>query len=253
MADDTATLVRVWLLKSTVEFRFAEGGDLGAVVALLKDDGLGILREGSGNEQAYVASFERLIAGGNHLIVGVQGEAVVACCELSWLESLTHRGTLRAQIEGVRVSSSLRGVGLGRLLIEHCVGLARAAGVGVVQLTTDKRRPEALRFYESLGFVASHEGLKLALDGPALSADFTSTFQVSVKGLAFKESCVLLLRGQRGNWELPGGRVGGSDESLEQALGGEFLEETRVAVGDPVSWEFPVRAHHSAKTHRVCF
>ena len=67
---------------------------------------------------------------------------------------------LRAQIEGVRVAASRRGQGLGRAMIEWAVGQAREHGCGLVQLTSDKRRPDAVRFYESLGFTASHEGLK---------------------------------------------------------------------------------------------
>jgi ribosomal protein S18 acetylase RimI-like enzyme len=83
--------------------------------------------------------------------------------QLSYLPCLTHRGGWRAQIEGVRVDSRRRGSGLGRMMIAHAVGLARSRNCAMVQLTTDKRRGDAIRFYESLGFKASHEGMKLSL------------------------------------------------------------------------------------------
>ena len=76
---------------------------------------------------------------------------------------LSRQGVLRAQIESVRVAASQRGQGLGHAMISYAIGQARAAGCGLVQLTSDKQRPGAIRFYESLGFTATHEGLKLPL------------------------------------------------------------------------------------------
>jgi len=88
---------------------------------------------------------------------------VVAVVQLSCIPNLSRRGSLRAVVEGVRVDSSLRSGGIGRKLVEWAIARAREKGCRLVQLTSDKRRRDAIRFYESLGFVASHEGLKLEL------------------------------------------------------------------------------------------
>jgi GNAT superfamily N-acetyltransferase len=69
----------------------------------------------------------------------------------------------RGQIEGVRVASSHRSAGIGHKLLQWAIGECRRRGCGLVQLTTDKSRRDAKRFYEDLGFVAVHEGMKLAL------------------------------------------------------------------------------------------
>ena len=91
-------------------------------------------------------------------------DRVVGTLQLTMIPGLSRHGMLRAQIEGVRVADGQRGRGLGRRMIEHAIDLAREQGCGLVQLTSDKRRPDAVRFYQSLGFTASHEGLKLSLD-----------------------------------------------------------------------------------------
>jgi GNAT superfamily N-acetyltransferase len=88
---------------------------------------------------------------------------VVGVLQLTFLRCLTHEGGRRAQIEGVRVDRARRGGGLGRVLLAEAVRRARERGCHLVQLTTDRRRPEALVFYERLGFVATHHGLKLDL------------------------------------------------------------------------------------------
>ena len=88
---------------------------------------------------------------------------VAGTLQLTLLPGMSRHGMLRAQIEAVRVAEPRRGQGLGRAMIEWAVGQAREHGCGLMQLTSDKRRPAAVRFYESLGFTASHEGLKLPL------------------------------------------------------------------------------------------
>ena len=146
-----------------VTFRRARAEDLDAIVALLTEDVLGGARE-STDREAYARAFAAIDADPAHsLVVGDRAGAVVAVLQLTVLPCLTHGGRSRAQVEGVRVASSLRGEGVGRLLFAWAIERARAAGCGVVQLTTDKARPDALRFYESLGFEATHEGCKLVL------------------------------------------------------------------------------------------
>jgi GNAT superfamily N-acetyltransferase len=97
------------------------------------------------------------------LLAAVDGDAVVGTLQLTFLPGLARRGVLRAQIEALRVASGQRSRGLGAAMVEWAIGEARRRGCGLVQLTTDKARTDAHRFYERLGFVASHEGLKMSL------------------------------------------------------------------------------------------
>ena len=146
-----------------VFFREARRDDLPAIVALLADDLLGAGREGPVDE-AYQVAFDQIVADPRSwLIVAEDGGQVTGTLQLSVLPGLSRHGMLRAQIEGVRVAATQRGKGLGKTMIEWAIEQAREHGCGLVQLTSDKRRPDAIRFYESLGFAASHEGLKLSL------------------------------------------------------------------------------------------
>jgi len=152
--------------RSEVIFRIARIEDLPAILAMLIDDELGKLREDASTplNPAYLAAFEALERDPNQLLVVAERDgAVVGCCQLSFLAGLSHQGMWRGQIEGVRVASSERGSGLGRAMMEWVIEQCRARACGLVQLTTDKRRRNAHRFYERLGFVASHEGMKLRL------------------------------------------------------------------------------------------
>ena len=149
-----------------VELRRAVAGDLPALVALLADAPLGGTREAhAGDDLApYRRAFARIDADPAHLlVVAVDGDDVVGTVQLSFLPGLARRGALRAQFEAVRVRSDHRGRGLGEAMIGWAIEEARRRGCALVQLTTDKARADAHRFYERLGFVASHEGLKLPL------------------------------------------------------------------------------------------
>lgn len=144
-------------------FRRATAGDLPAIVALLADDMLGASREVPG-DPAYDAAFTAIAADANQFLAVVEeGGRIVGCLQLSFIPGLSRRGMWRGQIESVRIAASHRGAGLGRRMFAWAIEECRARGCGLVQLTTDKARPDARRFYESLGFVASHEGMKLAL------------------------------------------------------------------------------------------
>ena len=146
-----------------VEVRRAGEHDLAAIVALLVDDPLGGTREGEDLEP-YRRAWHAVEADpGQLLVVAVSGGEVVGTLQLTFIPGLSRRGALRAQIEAVRVREDRRGHGLGAALLEWAVAQARHRGCALVQLTTDKRRGDAHRFYERLGFVASHEGLKLRL------------------------------------------------------------------------------------------
>ena len=146
-----------------VSFRRAESADVAGVVALLADDPLGRSRE-SLELAPYLAAFEAIDADpGQLLLIGESAGRVVATFQLSFIPGLARGGALRAQIEAVRVAESARGTGLGSAMIEWAIEEARRRGCVLVQLTTDKSRVEAHHFYERLGFVASHEGMKLGL------------------------------------------------------------------------------------------
>ena len=153
----------------SVEFRVAKLEDLPAIVALLADDVLGQARESSGESgevsDDYFNAFDLIsIQAGNEVYVGEASGTIVATAQLTLIANLSLKGTLRAQIEGVRVASSQRGQGTGEALIKWLIEKSKTAGAGLVQLTTNKTREDALRFYEKLGFEASHEGMKLYLE-----------------------------------------------------------------------------------------
>ncbi len=147
-----------------IKFRRAAGADLARIVEMLADDALGRARESVAELGPYEAAF-RDIDGDERqvLLVAEQGGRVVGTAQLSFLPGLSRRGALRAQIEAVRVDSGVRGVGLGTRLIEECVRLARERGCVIVQLTSDASRTDAHRFYERLGFEATHVGFKRTL------------------------------------------------------------------------------------------
>ncbi|MEV0005558.1 GNAT family N-acetyltransferase [Micromonospora sp. NPDC050980] len=147
-----------------VIFREAVRADLPAVLALLADDMLGRSRDLPEVDAAYERAFADLDADPrNHLIVAVDGGETVGCFQITYIPGLGRHGAERSLIESVRVRSDRRGRGLGRAMMRWAIDQARERGCALVQLTTDKRRADAHRFYRDLGFVASHEGMKLAL------------------------------------------------------------------------------------------
>lgn len=154
-------------MTKAVEIREAEREDLPAIVRLLADDPLGARRERYEDPlpEAYYKAFKAIRAqGGNHLLVATADGEVVGCLQLTVIQTFSRFGAPRALIEGVRVAASVRGLRLGERMIRDAIERARAAGCGLVQLTSDNSRVDARRFYERLGFVASHVGMKLTLD-----------------------------------------------------------------------------------------
>jgi len=152
------------MTEAALSFRRARSDDVPAIVHLLADDPLGAKRERDESPlpPAYLQAF-RAVDGdpNNELVVACQGERVVGVLQLTFIPYLTYQGGWRALIEGVRVASGVRSQGVGKALIEWAIARARERGCIMVQLTTDKARVDAKRFYEGLGFVASHEGMKL--------------------------------------------------------------------------------------------
>ncbi|NZA27636.1 GNAT family N-acetyltransferase [Luteimonas sp. SJ-92] len=159
-----------------VRFRRARRDDLPAIVAMLADDPLGAARETPEDPGAdhYVRAFEAIaIDARQYLAVGEDEAGVNAVCQVTLIPGLSRRGATRALIESVRVASRCRGQGVGEELLKHAVDHARTSGAAIVQLTSDRSRADAHRFYERLGFAPTHTGFKLELQ-PARCPDHAS-------------------------------------------------------------------------------
>lgn len=155
-------------METRVQFRRAQKADVRAIVDMLANDPLGAKRERfqSPLPQSYYDAFEAIDSDpNNELLVATVDSQITGVLQLTFIPYLTYQGGWRALIEGVRVASEFRSKGIGREMFQWAINRARIRGCHMLQLTLDKARPDALRFYESLGFTASHEGLKLHLDG----------------------------------------------------------------------------------------
>ena len=149
-----------------VTVRLAQREDVPAIVRLLADDLLGAKRERLDDPAApsYFRAFDEIDADpGNELLVAIEGGVVIGCLQLTIIPGVSRVGMKRAQLESVRVSSRHRGARVGERLVMEAVARARARGCGLVQLTSDAPRSDARRFYERLGFTATHVGMKLSL------------------------------------------------------------------------------------------
>ena len=147
-------------------FRRATRADVPDMVRMLADDMLGSQREQYTLPlpESYYTAFAAIDTDPNNELVVMELDGkVVGVLQLTYIPYLTYQGRWRALIEGVRVDANLRASGLGRKLLTWAIARAQSKGCHLVQLTSDKARPDAIRFYESLGFVASHEGMKLHL------------------------------------------------------------------------------------------
>ncbi len=153
-------------MESELIFRLATEADLLPIINMLSDDPLGALREKVDVpiSQNYVNAFNRIRTDSHQelTVAEINGE-IVGTFQLTFIQYLTHQGGLRAQIEAVRVSSAYRGQGIGTGMFTYAINRAKQKGCYIFQLTTDKKRPGAIRFYETLGFIATHEGMKLSL------------------------------------------------------------------------------------------
>lgn len=153
-------------MNNDVTFRVATENDLDAIVAMLADDMLGSKRElyEKPLPSSYLQAFQAInVDPNNELIVACQDSEIVGVLQITFTPYITHQGGWRATIEGVRTKTSVRGAGVGSKLIQWAIERAKIRGCHLVQLTTDKQRDDALRFYEQLGFQATHEGMKMNL------------------------------------------------------------------------------------------
>ncbi|MEM7547898.1 MAG: GNAT family N-acetyltransferase [Pseudomonadota bacterium] len=154
------------MIETGLCFRQAKPGDLRGVLTLLANDQLGQTREATGADvpKVYQDAFRAIEEDPNHLLMVVEdGAALIGTFQLSFIPGLARRGAWRGQIEAVRVADSHRGRGIGHQMMEWAIETCRARGCALVQLTSDKTRDDAQRFYTDLGFAASHEGYKLIL------------------------------------------------------------------------------------------
>ena len=146
--------------------RRMQKADLGIVVNLLADDELGRSREDKAKDvhADYLRAFEHIDSDANQYaaIFEINGE-IIGCLQVTFIPGLSRRGSLRGQIEGVRISHGFRGKGYGTKMIAWAIKKCRDRGCRMVQLTSDKKRENAIQFYERLGFIKSHEGFKLTL------------------------------------------------------------------------------------------
>jgi GNAT superfamily N-acetyltransferase len=147
-------------------FRTATADDLPTIIAMIADDQLGQGRDSANLplDQRYLDAFAAIERDPNQkLVVAEQQGLVIGCMQITFIPGLSRRGAWRGQIESVRVARSKRGGGIGTAMFEWAIAECRRHGCNLVQLYTDKTRKDAHRFYERLGFKASHEGMKLAL------------------------------------------------------------------------------------------
>jgi GNAT superfamily N-acetyltransferase len=147
-----------------VVIRRATASDVAAIVAMIADDQLGATRESLDDLTPYLAAFEQIDADSNQLLmVADRNGEVIGTLQLTIIPGLSRRGSTRGLIEAVRVAAPARGSGLGTMLVQWAVEESRTRGCSLVQLTSDKSRMNAHRFYTNLGFANTHEGFKLKL------------------------------------------------------------------------------------------
>jgi ribosomal protein S18 acetylase RimI-like enzyme len=148
------------------DIRVATAEDLPQIVHLLADDFLGQEREVVTDPlpRSYTAAFDAIARDpNNEILVATRGDEIIAMLQLTYTPSLSYQGSWRATLESVRTAAHLRGRGIGGALVRNAVERARSRGCGIVQLSTNRKRADAKRFYERLGFKATHEGMKLLL------------------------------------------------------------------------------------------
>ena len=148
-----------------MNFRKATKKDVSFIVKMIANDALGKLREDYQEPlpTVYYDAFENINKDPNQELNVVEDEnaEIIGTLQMSYLQYLTYQGGIRAQIEAVRIREDLRGKGVGKILFEWAIERAKQKKAHVLQLTTDKKRLDAIQFYEKLGFKASHEGMKL--------------------------------------------------------------------------------------------
>ncbi len=146
-------------------FRKATESDVSIIVEMIADDELGIKRENFQKPlpNEYLNAFKKINSDENQELIVVENEnsEIIGTLQLSYIQYLTYRGGIRAQIEAVRIRKDKRGLGIGKIMFEWAINRAKERKAHLLQLTTDKKRPKAIKFYEDMGFKQSHEGMKI--------------------------------------------------------------------------------------------
>ncbi|WP_316861632.1 GNAT family N-acetyltransferase [uncultured Cohaesibacter sp.] len=145
--------------------REARRDDVAAIVAMLTDDFLGANRENQSDLAPYLAAFETMDADPNNnlFVVCDENDEPIGTFQLIYMQGLSVGACKRAEVEAVRIASTMRGQGIGKQMFDYAIEKARADGCGMMQLTTNKQRVDGQRFYDRLGFEASHIGYKMKL------------------------------------------------------------------------------------------
>jgi GNAT superfamily N-acetyltransferase len=145
--------------------RKAKKVDINEIVQMLANDPLGASREDVLHREKYEKAFDIIDADKNQSLMIVEDEngKMIGTFQMTFIQYLTHQGSMRVQVESVRVREDLRGKGIGENIFQWIIDHAKERGAHLLQLTSDKKRPDAIRFYRKLGFIDSHEGLKMAL------------------------------------------------------------------------------------------
>ena len=151
-----------------MKFRKTTKNDLQAIIHMIADDEFGRKRENYKVPlpSKYIKAFENIISDSNQELIVVENvdAEIIGTFQLIFIQYLTYQGGIRAQLEGVRIRKDQRGLGIGNHMIHWAIKRAKERNAHVLQLTTDKQRPKAIKFYEDCGFVASHQGMKIHLD-----------------------------------------------------------------------------------------
>lgn len=158
--------MQIYMTANNIIIRSATHADIAVIVHMLADDELGRQRENPSYPlpDAYFRAFEQISNDPNHELIVLEVDGKPAgTLQLMFLPSLSHQGTMRAQIESVRIDSAYRGRGLGSQLIQWAIAHAKERGAGLLQLTSNASRTDAHRFYQKLGFKTGHVGMKLSL------------------------------------------------------------------------------------------
>ena len=156
-------------------FRKATKNDLPFIIEMIANDKLGKLREDFQDPlpSKYYQAFENIDQDKNQelMVIENQEKKIIETLQLSFIQYLTYQGGIRAQIEAVRIREDHRGKGIGEQLFKWAIERSKEKGAHLLQLTTDKKRPEAINFYKKLGFVATHEGMKLHFEENKIQKD----------------------------------------------------------------------------------
>ena len=148
----------------SLNFRKASLKDLIEIVKMIADDELGMQRENYQMPlpQEYLSAFENINSDHNQELIVVESHGeIIGTLQLTFIQYLTYQGGIRAQIEAVRIRSDKRGEGIGKSMFVWAIHRAKERKAHVLQLTTDRKRPNAIQFYEDLGFKSTHEGMKM--------------------------------------------------------------------------------------------